>query len=75
YIEVEDRERFITKNKYFSEIYGDRFLDLMKMVTNNENKVKVFSPSGHFISADCRHFSKGGAEYFASLIDWNKYLE
>ncbi|MEE1253335.1 MAG: acyltransferase [Bacteroidales bacterium] len=75
YIEVEDRERFITKNKYFSEIYRDRFLDLMKMVTNNENKVKVFSPSGHFISADCRHFSKGGAEYFASLIDWNKYLE
>lgn len=75
YTKVEDEERFISKNKYYSEIYGDRFLDLMKMVTNNENKVKVFTLSGHFISADCRHFSKGGAEYFASLIDWNKYLE
>lgn len=75
YIEVEDREIYITKNKYYANLYGERFLDLMAMVTNEEEKVRVFNPDKRFISADCRHFSKGGAEYFASLIDWNKYLE
>lgn len=74
YIEVEDKERYINKNKYYADLYNERFLDLMKMVSNEEEKVKVFTPSGHFISADCRHLSEGGAKYFAQMIDWNKYI-
>lgn len=74
YIPVKDKQHFIVKNHYFKNIYGDRFLDLMSFVTNNEGEVRVFTPDHHYISADCRHYSKGGAIYIGSLIDWNKYL-
>ena len=75
-IDVEDEAQYVIQNNYFSIIYGERFLDLMSMVTdkNNRSKVMVFTPDHHFMSADCRHLSKGGAIYFANNIDWNKFL-
>lgn len=75
YIDVEDVERYITRNQKFAKLYGPRFLDLMALVTNKENKVRVFSPDCHFMSADCRHLSKGGAKYFADTIEWNRFLK
>jgi len=75
YIDVANPEQFIVKNKCFAEFYGKRFIDLMTMVVNEQNQVRVFTPDHHFISADCSHFSKGGAIFFAQLIDWNKYLK
>lgn len=75
YIEVEDEEHYIGRNRFFAQLYGDRFLDMMGMVTNDENKVRVFTPDHHFMSADCRHLSKGGAEFFAQMIDWSKYVK
>ena len=38
-------------------------------------QVRAFTPDHHFMSADCRHLSKGGADYFAARIDWNKYMK
>lgn len=75
FVDVENKERFIERNKYFAKLYGNRFLDLMSMVTNEKDQVKVFSPDHHFISADCRHLSKGGAIMFSQMIDWNKFIE
>ena len=75
YIEVADRERFINQNRHFAELYGDRFLDLMAMVTDDCGKVRVFTPDHHFMSADCKHLSKGGAIFFSKLIDWKRYVK
>lgn len=74
FIDVYTPERYIDDNKHFAELYGDRFLDLMSMVTNDEKQVRVFTPDHHFISADCRHLSRGGAIYFADRINWDKYI-
>ena len=74
YIEVDDEEKYIKRNGYFVQKYGNRFIDMMGMVTNAENKVRVFTPDHHFMSADCRHLSRGGAQFFASLIKWNKFF-
>jgi len=74
-IEVEDETQYIIQNRYFSEVYGSRFLDLMSMVTEANNRVRVFTPDHHFMSADCRHLSKGGAEFFANSIDWIKFIQ
>ena len=74
YIPVEDEERYIKKNQHFRELYGDRFLDMMALVSNDRGEVRVFSPDHHFISADNRHFSRGGAIYFGQLIDWSRWL-
>ena len=74
YIEVEDVERYIYKNRHFAGIYGNRFIDMMSMVTNEMNQVRVFTPDHHYMSADCRHLSKGGAKYYANSINWKKFL-
>jgi hypothetical protein len=31
--------------------------------------VPVFTPSRKFISEDCRHLTRAGAQYFAQLFD------
>lgn len=46
----------------------------MDMVLNENDQVRVFSPDHHYISADCRHLSKGGAMFFANEIEWSKYI-
>ena len=74
YVDVEDIDRFIIQNKQYADKYGDRFIDMMSYVTNEKNQVRVFTPDHHFISADCRHLSKGGAIYYSQLINWKRFL-
>lgn len=75
YIEVADKERYINRNHDFANKYGNLYLDLMSMVTNENDEVRVFTPDHHFMSADCGHLSKGGAIYYGQIIDWSKYLK
>ena len=75
YIDVEVVARYIAQNHQFAQLYGNRFIDMMSMVTDTINKVRVFTPDHHFMSADCRHLSKSVAEFFAESIDWSKYIE
>ena len=73
-VEVEGGAGFMDRNRRFREFYGDRFLDLMSLVIVGDGRVRVFTPEHRFISADCRHLTRGGARYFAGMIDWEKYL-
>lgn len=61
------------KNEKLKALYKERFLDLIGLVSVGDGEVRVFSPDHHFISADCRHLSKGGAIYYGQLIDWDKF--
>ena len=62
------------RNERLKAIYGERYLDLIALVSVGDGSVRVFSPDHHFISADCRHLSKGGAIYYGQLINWEDYL-
>lgn len=61
-------------NDRLKTLYGERYLDLIGLVIDDKGTMPVFTPDHHFVSQDCRHFSKGGAIWFSELIDWNKYL-
>lgn len=74
YINVYKPERYIDKNRFYAELYGERFIDLMSMVINDRRQVRVFTPDHHFISADSGHLTKWGAIYFGQLIDWGRFL-
>ena len=67
--------QFLERNNRFRDFYGERFLDLMNWVTDDQGLVQVFTPDHHFISADGKHFTQAGASFFAGKIDWNKYLQ
>jgi len=66
--------QFLERDSRFREFYGERFIDLMGMVTDDKGLVQVFTPDHHFISPDCKHLTKYGAQFFAERINWNKYL-
>ncbi len=65
---------FEERNEKMKVLYGEHYLDLISLVAVGDGRVRVFSDDHHYISADCGHFSRGGAIYYADLINWNKYL-
>lgn len=66
---------YFEHNEKMKSLYGDRYLDLIGLVIDDDKTMPVFTPDHHFVSQDCRHFSKGGAIWFAQLIAWEKYFE
>ncbi len=62
------------KNNQSRELYGDRFINLMSMTEQGKGKIRVFTDNGMFISSDCVHLTRAGAEYFAQRIEWIKYF-
>lgn len=73
-VEPEGGERFLERNRRFREFYGERFLDMMSLVTDG-GLVRVFTPAGRFISADGKHLTAAGARYYAERVEWGRYLE
>ena len=67
-------ERFLERNRRFREFYGERFLDMMAVVTDG-GLVRVFTPEHRFISADGKHLTASGARFYAERIEWGRWLE
>ena len=42
------------------------------MSKTDDGNIRVFTPNNKFISQDCRHLTKHGAIYYASIIDFDK---
>ena len=74
-VEVEDGAGFLDRNARFHDIYGDRFVDLLSIVSAGGDRVKVFTPDHYFISADCRHLTRRGARFLAGMIEWERFFD
>lgn len=61
------------KNEILKSQYSKCFIDLIAMVQQPNGNVRVFTDDRMFISQDCRHLTKAGAQYYAKLIDWNRF--
>lgn len=66
--------KYSQKNDMLKAKYKDIFIDMIAPVQQNDGSVRVFSDDGHFISQDCRHLTKSGAEYYGRLIDLKQFL-
>ena len=62
-------EGYLKENGRLSEHWGDRYIDLISLLIDENNKMPVFTPGEMFISQDCRHFTQAGAAYYANLLD------
>lgn len=63
------------RNNINRKEYGDNYIDLISLAKVSDGKVRVFSEDGRFISQDCRHLTRAGAQFYAKKIDWSKYLK
>lgn len=66
-------ERFLERNERYCEFYGERFLDMMDVVTEG-GLVRVFTSEHRFISADGKHLTAAGARFYAERIEWGRWL-
>ena len=64
---------YITANEQMKREWKDKYIDLLALsLVSNDGSVVVFSQDGKYMSQDTRHLSKGGAEYFAKKINFDK---
>ncbi len=49
--------------------WGDHYLDFIEKVRTEDNRIRVFSDTHQFLSQDCEHLTRGGAQFFASAFD------
>jgi peptidoglycan/LPS O-acetylase OafA/YrhL len=54
-------------------LWQDRYVSYVEKIIDDDFKVPVFTPSREFISQDCRHLTKAGAEFFA--VQFEQELE
>lgn len=64
------------RNDSLKQIYqSHNFIDMISMVKCPDGSVRAFNDNGRFISQDCRHLTKAGAEFYAKRINWHQYFK
>lgn len=51
--------------------FGDRLIDLIAPVQNENGAIRVFTDTGKLISQDTKHFTQSGAQYYARQLDFS----
>ena len=62
---------FLEQNNIQKNHYKDHYIDLIKLVIDENQMVPVFSDTNKFLSADTEHLTKDGAVFFSKLVDLN----
>ena len=57
-------------NEEFKNEWRDNYVDLIEVV-EQDDMIKVFTDDNRFISQDCHHLTKAGAQYYASKLDFS----
>lgn len=71
---VSMEDGYAERNDTLKSLYPNNYIDLITLAQRRNGKVRVFTDNGKFISQDCRHLTKAGAEWYASKIDWKRFL-
>lgn len=62
----------LVKETYEKEkdIWGDKYIDFIEPVLQDNGEVSAFTSDGKYISQDCRHLTRAGAQYYAQLFNF-----
>ena len=69
------QDGYAERNDDMRTKYPQDYIDLIKMVEQSDGRVRVFTDKGKFISQDCRHLTKFGAQYYANMMNWKRFIE
>lgn len=61
-------ENMIDNNNAMKEVYGDHYIDMITPLMVNDY-IRVFTDDGYYISQDCSHLTKQGAEFYARILN------
>lgn len=60
---------YLEENEFMKEMWGDRYINYIDKIIDENLTVPVFTPDKMFISQDCRHLTQAGAAYFAVIFE------
>lgn len=63
---------YLELNNQWKSEWGNRYIDFMGMAMTSDNRIRIFTPDGKFISQDCEHLTEEGAKWYGSIIDWGR---
>lgn len=66
---TEIEEGYLEINSSLAAVWGDRYIDLIGKVIDQDMTMPVFTPSDKFISQDNRHFTIAGARFYSQLFE------
>mgnify|MGYP003407634360 CR=1 FL=1 len=70
---IEMLDGYSELNEQWRAAWGDdNYVDMIAPVLVEENRVRVFTDDGKYISPDTGHLSQPGAQWYAKVLDWNK---
>ncbi|WP_321777748.1 acyltransferase [Sulfurimonas sp.] len=55
-------------NEIEKEIWRNHYIDILKLIMNDDKKVPVFTNNGNFISFDTEHATKDGAKFIGNIL-------
>lgn len=59
----------LEKNKQFATHWKSKYINILDVLIDAENKVPIFTPYFKYISEDCTHLTAPGAKYLAKLLE------
>lgn len=59
------------RNDEWAKQWGTNYINFVEIAMMDNGKVRVFTEDGKFISQDCRHLTREGAQWYAKVIDWD----
>lgn len=68
---IDPDPRYVDLNNRWRSEWGDNYIDFMRLAEMPDGKIRVFTPNRKFISQDCEHLTKEGAQWYATVIDWD----
>ncbi|MEE9337611.1 MAG: acyltransferase [Methylococcaceae bacterium] len=72
---VRPNDTSISANLIEKEIWGENYVDIISLLSNESGAVRLFTPQGKFISFDTEHITRSGAEYLGSIVFENTSLK
>lgn len=68
-------EEMLLHNDAMKGAFGDHYIDMISPLLDSEKNIRIFTDNGCFISQDCRHLTKQGAQYYAKILDLSFLIE
>lgn len=72
---VTPTSKILEENEMLKNLWGERYIDMIAPIMDENGKVPIFSEDNKFISQDCRHLTKAGATFYARILDFSQWLE
>lgn len=59
----------LNANESLRREWQGSYIDLIARINDENGRVPIFTPDRKFISQDCRHLTRAGAQYIARLFE------